>query len=241
MTWIQTVAYEDANGRLKMLYDRVKGRDDNVDNIMMAHSLRPHSMDGHMALYKYVLHHSGNQTPKWFLEAIGVLVSHLNRCHYCFDHHFTGMARLLEDADRAAAIGDAISAGSLRDAFSDREVAALDYAQKLTLTPADMTENDLAPLRAAGKSPSGARVWGVGCWRRSGTWSRISLTDRHGSPVVTAILQSLYILRIGPTSVPETPIRNLGVSYHCPSFRDWRPSVYLGAFFLARFVLEWSP
>ncbi|MBT5265643.1 MAG: alkylhydroperoxidase, partial [Rhodospirillaceae bacterium] len=42
MTWIRTIPYKEATGRLKQLYDRVKGPDDNVDNIMMAHSLRPH-------------------------------------------------------------------------------------------------------------------------------------------------------------------------------------------------------
>ena len=55
MSWIETVAYEDANTKLKALYDRVKGPDNNVDNIMMMHSLRPHSMEGHMAIYKYCL------------------------------------------------------------------------------------------------------------------------------------------------------------------------------------------
>ena len=75
MAWIKTIAYADAAGRLKTLYDRIKGPGDNVDNIMMAHSLRPHTMEGHMAIYKYVLHHSNNTVPKWFLETIGVWVS----------------------------------------------------------------------------------------------------------------------------------------------------------------------
>ena len=74
MSWISTVAYRDATGRLKTLYERIKGPGDNVDNIMMAHSLRPHTMEGHMALYKHVLHHSGNTVAKWFLETIGVWV-----------------------------------------------------------------------------------------------------------------------------------------------------------------------
>jgi hypothetical protein len=56
MTWIRTIAFEKASGKLKKLYDRVKGPGDNVDNIMLAHSLRPHTMEGHMTLYKYVLH-----------------------------------------------------------------------------------------------------------------------------------------------------------------------------------------
>jgi hypothetical protein len=75
MSWIDTVPYEEATGKLRLLYDRVKGPDNNVDNIMMMHSLRPHSMEGHMAIYKYVLHHSGNTIPKWFLETLGVWVS----------------------------------------------------------------------------------------------------------------------------------------------------------------------
>ncbi len=32
MTWIRTVPYPEATGRLKTLYDRVKGPGDNVDN-----------------------------------------------------------------------------------------------------------------------------------------------------------------------------------------------------------------
>jgi len=48
--WIAHVPYAQAGGRLKMLYDRIKGPDDNVDNITLAHCLRPHSMEGHMAL-----------------------------------------------------------------------------------------------------------------------------------------------------------------------------------------------
>ena len=99
MTWIETVPYEAATGRLKTLYDRVKGPDDNVDNIMMAHSLRPHSMEGHMGLYKSVLHHPRNQLPKRYLETLGVYVSLLNECRYCVEHHFAGMARLLDDDD----------------------------------------------------------------------------------------------------------------------------------------------
>lgn len=31
MTWIRTVPYAEAAGRLKTLYDRVKGPGDNVD------------------------------------------------------------------------------------------------------------------------------------------------------------------------------------------------------------------
>ena len=95
MSWIDTIAYEKADAKLKALYDRVKGPYNNVDNIMMMHSLRPHTMEGHMAIYKYVLHHRDNTIDKWFLETLGVWVSTLNKCEYCVEHHFAGLKRLL--------------------------------------------------------------------------------------------------------------------------------------------------
>ena len=153
MTWIDTVAYSAAKGRLRTLYDRVKGPGDNVDNIMMAHSLRPHTMEGHMALYKYVLHHSGNQQPKWFLETLGVWVSQLNKCDYCVEHHFQGLCRLLDDHAKADAIRTAIDAHCLDDApLTDAQKHAMEYARVLTLNPVSLTQTSIDTLRNAGYS-----------------------------------------------------------------------------------------
>ena len=113
MAWIHTILYDEATGHLKELYDRIKGPDNNVDNIMMLHSLQPHTMEGHMAIYKYVLHHFNNRVPKWFLETIGVWVSLLNCCSYCVEHHFQGLVRLLNDDKRFQAIRVALEAGRI--------------------------------------------------------------------------------------------------------------------------------
>ncbi len=150
MTWINTISYEDSEGDLRSLYDRIKGPNNNVDNIMLAHSLRPHSMQGHMTLYKYVLHHPRNTLPKAYLEAIGVYVSSLNNCDYCVEHHFAGMARLLDDADRAESIRRALQNRRPEDAFDAGELAGLNYACKLTLTADQVTEADVEALRQAG-------------------------------------------------------------------------------------------
>ncbi len=151
MPWIKTIPYEDATGRLKKLYDRVKGPDNNVDNIMMMHSLRPHSMEGHMALYKHVLHHSGNTVPKWFLETIGVWVSLLNRCAYCVEHHSSGLERLLADDGRSTAIRVALDSEEIETGpFEEREKRALRYAEALTRDPSSVTEAMVEGLRAAG-------------------------------------------------------------------------------------------
>ncbi|MGI9365505.1 MAG: carboxymuconolactone decarboxylase family protein [Rhizobiaceae bacterium] len=153
MTWIDTISYDAARGRLRKLYDRVKGPDNNVDNIMMAHSLRPHTMEGHMALYKYVLHHSGNEQPKWFLETLGVWVSHLNNCAYCVEHHFQGLRRLLNDDARADAILSAVEQDTTNTApLNEAQKCAMDYAKILTRDPAALCKSNIDSLRRVGFS-----------------------------------------------------------------------------------------
>lgn len=150
MSWIKTIPFEAATGKLKQLYRRVKGPDNNVDNIMMVHSLRPHSMEGHMHMYKYVLHHNGNSFPKWYLETIGVYVSMLNDCHYCVEHHYQGMKRLVNDDDRSEKVRQFLALRKPEELFDGKELALLQYAERLTLSPAEMTESNIQLLRAAG-------------------------------------------------------------------------------------------
>ena len=151
MSWIKTIAYEKADAKLKALYDRVKGPNNNVDNIMMMHSLRPHSMEGHMAIYKYVLHHRDNTIDKWFLETLGVWVSTLNKCDYCVEHHFAGLKRLLNDDAKANQIRSAIDTNNIENApLENRQKTAMEYARKLTNNPGSIREESIEKLRADG-------------------------------------------------------------------------------------------
>ncbi len=151
MTWITVIPFETATGKLKRLYKRVAGPGDNVDNIMMAHSLRPHSMEGHMALYKNVLHHSGNTLPKWVLELIGVRVSALNGCDYCVDHHAAGLRRLLADDAKADRLIELLLTDKVYDADLDVSIQQmLAYADLLTNDPKSVSQSDIEGLRKAG-------------------------------------------------------------------------------------------
>ena len=151
MAWIKTIPYSESSGRLRNLYDRVKGPNDNVDNIMMAHSLRPHTMEGHMAIYKYVLHHKNNTIPKWFLETLGVWVSHLNNCSYCLDHHFAGLKRLLADDQRSQSIKTAIEENNISIApLDEKQKLAMSYAKILNDSPSSLSRRNITDLRNAG-------------------------------------------------------------------------------------------
>jgi uncharacterized peroxidase-related enzyme len=106
-----------------------------------------------MALYKNVLHHTGNALPKWLLETLGVYVSMLNRCEYCVAHHAQGLRRLLNDDAQADAVTAALEGGDISEGlFSKREKLALEYARELTLSPSGVRHPHIEELRDAGLS-----------------------------------------------------------------------------------------
>lgn len=150
MTWIKIIPFQEATGKLKRIYTKIASPTGAIDNIMKVHSLRPNTLEGHMAIYKNVLHHSNNTLPKWLLEATGVYVSLLNGCHYCYTHHYEGMKRLLKDDERSLSIWNALKANAPEQAFEARELAIMNYAFALTKEPADMQEQHLVAMREAG-------------------------------------------------------------------------------------------
>jgi uncharacterized peroxidase-related enzyme len=148
--WIKMVPLEEAEGRLLELYQKVMTPHGTVDNVMRAHSLRPHTMEGHLALYKSVLHNADNVLPLWFLETVASYTSMTNDCAYSLTHHFMNARRLIGDEARADRIYLALSAGRPEDVFDGKELALLGYARKLTAEPGAMAASDIAALHAAG-------------------------------------------------------------------------------------------
>ncbi len=150
MSWITTIPYNASEGKLRRLYDKVKGPNNNVDNVLMVHSLRPHSLVGHMAIYKNVLHNSSNTLPKWYLEVLGVYVSHLNNCQYCVLHHFAGLKRLLNDDVQSEKIYTSVQKGNFSNSLTDQYIAGAEYARKLTLELPNIIQDDVEKLKHLG-------------------------------------------------------------------------------------------
>ena len=144
------IPVEEAEGPLKEMYELVKTPHGNVDNVMRAHSLRPHTMKGHVVLYRSVLHHEDNSLPLWFLETVASVVSIANNCAYSLTHHWDNARRLIDDEPRATAVRQALDAGRPEDAFAGKELALLRYAHKLTVNPGEMVEADVATARQEG-------------------------------------------------------------------------------------------
>ena len=150
MSWIKVIPFEEATGRLKAIYKKIKGPNNQIDNVLSIHSLRPHTLTGHMSLYKNALHHSNNTFPNWFLELLGTYTSYINDCDYCYKHHFTGMKRFLNNDEKADALKIHIENDSLSDILTEKEFAFVNYAKLLTLDASSLTEDDILQLKKLG-------------------------------------------------------------------------------------------
>ena len=152
MVWIRIVDPTQAGGELADSYRRLGAPPAHLDHIILAHSERPHTLDGHMALYKSVLHHCGNTLDNAMAEAIGVRVSLINGCDYCVTHHARGLRKALADEVQAERWLAALECGSLEDVFKPAQALALEYAERLTRTPDQIGPEGVEALRKAGWS-----------------------------------------------------------------------------------------
>jgi len=130
----------------------VQGPNGHIDHVLSIHSLRPHTLEGHMALYKSVLHHTGNTLPKWYLETIGTYISQVNKCEYCATHHAVGLKNNLKDDDKYKLIMAAMETGDFSKVLTKSQVAGMKHAVKLTVDHANITKVDIDELRVAGFS-----------------------------------------------------------------------------------------
>ena len=148
--WIKMVPLEAATGLLSEMYARVKTPHGTVDNVMRAHSLRPRTMEGHVVLYRSVLHSPDNTLPFWFLEVVASYVSMINNCEYSLTHHWANARRLMKDNVRADGVHAALVARQPELAFTGTQCALLVYAGKLTADVGKMSPADFAALKSAG-------------------------------------------------------------------------------------------
>jgi len=148
--WITMIPPEQATGLLKQMYEQAATPAGTVDNVMQAHSLRPHTMGGHLALYRSVLHHPDNTLPLSFLEIVAAYTSIINRCNYSLTHHFANARQLLQDNLRSDRILQALHNQRPDDVFEGKELALLEYAAKLTANVSEMKKSDMDSLHEAG-------------------------------------------------------------------------------------------
>ncbi|MDA7950532.1 MAG: peroxidase-related enzyme [Pirellulaceae bacterium] len=156
MAWIETISPQNATGKLAELYEQIKTPDGHIDNVLTIHSLRPRTLAAHLALYKAAIHSRPNDLSPRERELVGTVVSALNGCHYCKEHHQAGLTRHLDnDSALADELVQAATGNVASESLTAREKALSLYATKLTRSPEEMVEEDILPLREHGLSEAG--------------------------------------------------------------------------------------
>ena len=79
--YIDTVADEDAVGKLSELYGRVRNPDGTLDNVLTIHSLNPPALEAHYEFYVRALRGESPLT-RVERELVAVAVSVDNSCRY---------------------------------------------------------------------------------------------------------------------------------------------------------------
>ena len=148
--WIRMIRDEEADNGLLETLKLARTPHGTVDNVMRVHSLRPHTMKGHLKLYKSVLHDDSNTIPMWFQETLGSYVSFLNGCDYSFANHWKNAETLIDSKERSNLIKQALETRKPEMVFDGKELEILRYAEKLTLNPNSMVKEDIIKLRMAG-------------------------------------------------------------------------------------------
>ena len=141
---------EEASEKLTQVLNIVKTPHGTVDNVMRVHSLKPSTMKGHYKLYKSILHDEKNFIPTWFQETISSYVSILNNCEYSFANHWKNAQYLIKNEVKSNKIESALKTRNLDKYFSGKELALLNYAEKLTLFPSMMIKSDVIKLKNLG-------------------------------------------------------------------------------------------
>jgi uncharacterized peroxidase-related enzyme len=145
--WLRVPREDEASPAVAKLFEKASERLGFVPNVLRVYALRPRHLELWDAFYNDLMRgESGLTNPQ--REMIAVVVSTVNRCHYCMVSHGAALRKLT---------GDPVLVEQLRTNYKyaelePRERAMLDFAVKLTEQSSSCSEDDVEALREAGWS-----------------------------------------------------------------------------------------
>jgi uncharacterized peroxidase-related enzyme len=114
---------------------------------MKIHSLNPDAMENHMELYLTLMFGKSGLSREE-RELIAVIVSIVNQCNYCVDHHAEALNQYWKDNEK---IQKLINNFQSID-FSERKNKIIDYVSKLTKNPNELKKENINILKKSGFS-----------------------------------------------------------------------------------------
>jgi uncharacterized peroxidase-related enzyme len=147
MPHIKTVEIKEAAGELKDIYSKVVGERGKLSNILKIHSLLPKTMITHLDFYMSIMFDKEG-IRRADAELIATVVSAANNCDYCVNHHAEALKFYWKDEEKVKQATEDFRKLDL----TEKQNAMLEFAEKLTLYPCKMKEDDIKSLREKGFS-----------------------------------------------------------------------------------------
>ena len=130
MPYIKVIQHEEADGRLKEIYDELVRSRGKLAEVHKIQSLNPETIVAHMELYLQVMF-GKSPLKRSQREMIAVVVSAANDCNYCIRHHAEALQHFWKDEDRIHQLSTDFQGVEL----SEKDKMFCQLAQKLTIDP----------------------------------------------------------------------------------------------------------
>lgn len=137
----------DLSEPTRAYFAKAKDKLGMIPNVLLAYAFDEKKLRAFTDMYNDLMLGESGLT-KLEREMIAVVVSSVNHCYYCLTAHGAAVRQLSGDP----ALGEMMVMNYRAANLSPKQKAMLDFAVKLTETPAKIEEADRAALRAAGFS-----------------------------------------------------------------------------------------
>lgn len=136
MAYIKVIPIQEAEGKLKEIYEDLIKRRGKLAAVHQIQSLNPASIVQHMDLYMCIMFGRSPLT-RAHREMMAVVVSAANHCEYCISHHAEALNHFWKDPDKVRALSEDYQQVEL----TEGEKALCDYAYDLTCHPEKVEES----------------------------------------------------------------------------------------------------
>lgn len=127
---IKTISPEEAEGRLRDIYDELIQKRGKIAEVHKVQSLRPESIVKHMDLYMEIMY-SKSELSRAQREMMAVVTSKTNNCKYCIAHHASALQQYWKDEKKVE---------RLKQNYSELEMTSKDRA--LCVFSEELTKNE---------------------------------------------------------------------------------------------------
>lgn len=148
MPFIEVTQPEEAEGRLKEIYEEMSSKRGKLAEIHKIQSLNPESIMYHMNLYMHLMF-GKSPLKRWQREMMAVVVSVTNQCEYCREHHLEALRYYWKDEAKLNELMEDFYQLDLNKG----DIALCKLARQLTKEPYSVNMNEdqyIQPLRDAG-------------------------------------------------------------------------------------------